>query len=95
VSTAVNGGPQSAGQEEIQRWVLDNCRGLGLKVEGPGSDFFSSGGTSLAAMRLIAAAEERFGEDALPPEDLYEHSSLREIAAVILKHGVPADASDA
>lgn len=68
---------------EIESWVLDTCRELGLLVEDAGDDFFGVGGNSLTAVRLIAKAEERFGEDCLSPDDLFECSAVKEIAAVI------------
>lgn len=67
-------------------WVTEVCRDLNLPVDGPEDDFFAAGGTSLTAMRLIAKVEERFGEDALPPDDLYERSTLGEIAASIRRN---------
>ncbi|GLW70763.1 hypothetical protein Kpho02_30620 [Kitasatospora phosalacinea] len=69
--------------QALQEWVSDACRGLGLDLPDPENDFFESGGTSLTAIRLISRAEEVFGEDALPPEDLFAHSTVREIAAAI------------
>ncbi|QMU77044.1 acyl carrier protein [Streptacidiphilus sp. PB12-B1b] len=92
--SAAEAAHRPATQGEIEQWVIGLCRELGLTVEGAASDFFAAGGTSLQAMRLIAAAEERFGEDALPPDDLYEHSALGEIASVILK-SAPAAGPDA
>ncbi|NEB78362.1 acyl carrier protein [Streptomyces sp. SID14478] len=68
---------------EIESWVLDTCRELGLLVDEVGDDFFGGGGNSLTAVRLIAKAEDRFGEDSLTPDDLFERSTLREIAATI------------
>ncbi|MFI6875964.1 phosphopantetheine-binding protein [Streptomyces sp. NPDC050400] len=68
---------------EIESWVVDTCRELGLLVEAPGDDFFAGGGNSLTAVRLIAKAEERFGEDSLMPDDLFERSTVQEIAATI------------
>lgn len=53
--------------DEIENWVVEVCKGLGLPVTGTDSDFFEAGGTSLTAMRLIGKAEETYGEDALPP----------------------------
>jgi acyl carrier protein len=78
--------PEEQARTQTEQWVLDRCRRLGLPAADTASDFFAIGGTSLAAMRLIAAAEERFGEGALPPDDLYEHSALGEIASVIRKN---------
>ncbi|WP_445397658.1 acyl carrier protein [Streptomyces sp. LE64] len=72
-------------QEELEQWVLSACRDIGLGAEDADSDFFGAGGTSLTAIRLIAKAEEGFGEDALDPEDLFARSSIREIAATILR----------
>ncbi|MFC7896893.1 acyl carrier protein [Streptomyces sp. NPDC057381] len=69
---------------EIETWVMDTCRELGLLVEQPGDDFFAQGGNSLTAVRLIAKAEERFGEDSLPADDLFDRSSVEEIASTIL-----------
>ncbi|RII13407.1 enterobactin synthase subunit F [Streptomyces sp. YIM 130001] len=68
---------------EIESWVVDTCRELGLLVGSPGDDFFGGGGNSLTAVRLIAQAEERFGEDCLSPDDLFERSTMKEIAATI------------
>jgi acyl carrier protein len=69
---------------EIETWVLDSCRELGLLVEGAEDDFFTTGGNSLTAVRLIAKVEDRYGEDCLPPDDLFERSSVGQIAATIL-----------
>jgi acyl carrier protein len=79
---------QSDVQPEIEAWVTETCAGLGLPVKDSWSDFFASGATSMTAMRLIATAEEKFGQDTLPPEDLFECRSVREIAAVIQRNGV-------
>lgn len=73
-------------QEETERWVVGVCRELGLPVEGSDSDFFDAGGSSLAATKLIAKAEDRFGEDALPPDDLFAKSTVREIAESIIRN---------
>ncbi|RJO69222.1 acyl carrier protein [Nocardia panacis] len=72
--------------EEIEQWVGRTCGDLGLSVVDGATDFFEIGGTSLTATRLIARAEERFGVDALPPEDLYERSTIHQIAETIAKH---------
>ncbi|WP_051450915.1 phosphopantetheine-binding protein [Actinospica robiniae] len=85
-ANATENGRRTSSQEEIETWVVDNCRSLGLRVEGAESDFFSVGGTSLAATRLIARAEQDFGDDALPPDDLYEDGCLRAIAAAIFRN---------
>ena len=81
---------------EVQAWLLGALRELGLEAGGPQDDFFELGGTSLTAMRLIAKAERRFGEDALPPDELYERPGLRQIAAGIARNvaAAPAAAAD-
>ncbi|KIZ17548.1 acyl carrier protein [Streptomyces natalensis] len=71
-------------QEEIERWVLSVCEKIGLRAADVNADFFEAGGNSLAAMKIISQAEETFGEDALPPDDLFSRSTVREIAACIL-----------
>jgi Phosphopantetheine attachment site len=79
--------------ERVERWVVDACRSLGLPVEEAGDDFFAAGGTSLTVIRLIARAEAEFGEDCLPPDDVYEHSTVRGMAAVIVANS-PVLAAD-
>lgn len=72
--------------EDIERWVVTTCRGLGLRVDDAEVDFFSCGGTSLAAMRLIATVEDAFGEGVLPLDAFYDHPVLREIAGLIAEN---------
>ncbi|MEV4274522.1 acyl carrier protein [Actinoplanes xinjiangensis] len=67
----------------IQEWLLGTCRDLGLRATGPEDDFFETGGTSLTAIKLIAKVEERYGDGALPPDDLFTQSSMHGIAASI------------
>jgi len=73
-------------KQETEEWVAASWRALGLTVEGPASDFFAVGGTSLAAARFVAGAEELFGEDVLPPEDFFEDSSVAAVAALIRRN---------
>jgi hypothetical protein len=70
----------------ILQWLVDTCRDLGLVVEGPDSDFFAAGGTSLTAVKLIERAEDVYGEDALTPEELFADSRLSDIAAAVERH---------
>lgn len=70
-------------QGKIQQWVVEVCQELGLRLENGDDDFFAAGGTSLTAFRLIGRVEEEFGEESLPPDDLFSRSSVREIAATI------------
>jgi len=84
------------GRVAIERWLVGVCRELGLQVEDAGSDFFEAGGSSLTAVKLLARVEDRFGEEALPAEDLFAESRLREIAQRIQQNSrqseLPADA---
>ncbi|KOV78031.1 acyl carrier protein [Nocardia sp. NRRL S-836] len=80
--------------DTIQAWVVATCQDLGLSVDDD-SDFFRAGGSSLTAVKLIARAEESFGEDALPPEDLFSNSAVREIAESIVRNRQQVDASPA
>ncbi len=72
-----------ATQQEVEEWVAAQYRALNLPATSPDSDFFGLGGTSLAAMRLIAKVEEVFGEGTLPPDDLYDNTTVRAMAALI------------
>ncbi|WP_433174892.1 acyl carrier protein [Actinoallomurus sp. CA-150999] len=72
-----------AGQADLQQWVIGVGRELGLSLQNGDDDFFDGGGDSLDAVRLIERAEEEFGADALPPDDLYSGSTVREIAATL------------
>lgn len=73
-------------QDDVQRWVILVCNSLGLPVDDAGRDFFEAGGTSLTALKLMTRAEERYGEDALPPDDLFAESTIRQIAACIRRN---------
>lgn len=72
---------------DITAWVVRACKDLGLQVETGEDDFFEAGATSLTAVKLIERTEEKFGVDSLPPEDLFERSTLAGIAATILSNG--------
>jgi acyl carrier protein len=94
--SAIESATESESAEvEVEAWLLGALRELGLEAGGPQDDFFELGGTSLTAMRLIAKAEERFGEDALPPDELYERPGLRQIAAGIARNAAVAPAAAA
>lgn len=73
-------------QAATEQWVLELCRGFGLTVPDASTDFFATGATSLTAVRLIARVEEEFGEDSLPPDELYERSTIAQIASTIECH---------
>ena len=75
-----------AAGNQVEQWVIGACRDLGVELDGAEDDLFAAGATSLTAIRLIARVEEEFGEDALPPDDLYEHSTVGAIAATIRRN---------
>lgn len=79
---------------EIESWVVDACRELGLPVENGDDDFFAAGGNSLSAVKIIAKAERAFGEDALPPEDLFRSGKVSEIASTIVANRERARVAD-
>jgi hypothetical protein len=80
----------------IERWLVGACRELGVQVQNAESDFFEAGGSSLTVVKLLARVEDRFGEEALPAEDLFAESRLREMAHRIHQNSrqseLPADA---
>jgi Phosphopantetheine attachment site len=80
--------------DEIEHWLIEVCQSLGLQITGGEEDLFTAGATSLTAIRLITKAEERYGEGALPPDDLYADGRVRQIAASIRRNGGRADAAD-
>ncbi|WP_030800629.1 phosphopantetheine-binding protein [Streptomyces sp. NRRL S-337] len=75
-----------ANDQRVETWLIGVCQELGLKVTTAEDDFFAAGGTSLSAVKLIDRAEEVFGEDALPPDDLFAESSIRAVASVIQRN---------
>lgn len=81
--------------EATLAWVTETCRELGLPVTSADDDFFEIGGTSLAAVRLLAKVEEVYGVDALPPDDLFARSTIRELARSIEVNLSAAAAADA
>ncbi len=83
----MTGSPAPGPDDDIERWVIQVCQSLGLPVDDAGRDFFKAGGTSLTAVKLMARAEERYGDDALPPDDLFAESTIRQIAACIRRNG--------
>ena len=74
-------------------WVIGECKQLGLRVESGNDDFFEAGGTSLTAVKLIERAEREFGDDSLPPDELFTESRIADLAASIQRHRTHADAA--
>ena len=58
---------------------------LGHRKIGTASNFFALGGHSLLAVRLFDRIRKEFGAD-LPISTLFQHQTLRELAAIIPKH---------
>ncbi|WP_066933456.1 acyl carrier protein [Streptomyces sp. NBRC 110611] len=79
-------------QEDVERWVLAVCQEIGLRADSTDADFFEAGGNSLSAMRIISQAEEKYGEDALPPDDLFARSRIGDIAKSIIANSTSAGA---
>jgi acyl carrier protein len=48
-----------------------------------GDDFFELGGNSLTAIKFLSRVEERFGEDVLLPETLYDDARLASLAKAV------------
>jgi amino acid adenylation domain-containing protein len=65
------------------------CEVLGVERTGLDDDFFDLGGHSLLAVRMLARTQESFGAS-LQLSRVFEHSTLRELAAA-----VAADMTDA
>ncbi|MDQ0585310.1 phosphopantetheine-binding protein [Streptomyces rishiriensis] len=78
--------------DKLLAWVVDACKQLGLRVTGGEDDFFEAGGTSLTAVKLIERAEREFGDDSLPPDELFTESRIAEIVASLQRNTKPADA---
>lgn len=68
-----------------QRWLADLWAGvLGVQVDSVDADFFSLGGTSLAAATLVGAIRERVPTVAV--RDLYDRPRLEVLAEFIDSH---------
>ncbi|OLR93705.1 phosphopantetheine-binding protein [Actinokineospora bangkokensis] len=80
-------------QQAVQGWVLDELVALGLPARGAEDDFFAIGGTSMGVVRLVSRAEKEYGEDCLPADELYENSTVRGIAELIVRHAGGAAAA--
>ncbi|WP_240196872.1 non-ribosomal peptide synthetase, partial [Nonomuraea lactucae] len=66
--------------EGAELWLAEQWQEvLGEQVSGPEADFFTAGGTSLAAARLVSVLRTRY--PAVAVTDLYDHPTLRALAA--------------
>jgi acyl carrier protein len=75
--------PQPQTPADIAKWLVETCAELGLGSVSTTDDFFAVGGTSMLAIKLIAKIEDTYGEDVLPPEDLFIVRRLEGVAAII------------
>lgn len=59
-----------------------------LKVEdiATSDDFFDLGGTSLKSVRMVLEVDEAFGENVLPPDQLFVGSRFDEVTAIIRRN---------
>jgi FkbM family methyltransferase len=59
-----------------------------LKVEdvSASDDFFALGGTSLKSVRMMVHVEEVFGENVLPPDQLFDVSRFDQVVAIIRRN---------
>ncbi|MEO3807528.1 Pls/PosA family non-ribosomal peptide synthetase [Sphaerisporangium sp. B11E5] len=77
------GGASPAATAELsgdERWVAERWSGiLGVDAADRDADFFTLGGTSLAAARLVSELRARYPAAAV--RDVYEHPSLGALAA--------------
>ncbi|OMI85425.1 hypothetical protein BSZ07_33605 [Streptomyces sp. M1013] len=77
--------PAEAGQlTEIEEKLAAIWRQV-LKVDdiARSDDFFDLGGTSLKSVRMVLEVDEAFGENVLPPDQLFVASRFDEVAAII------------
>jgi FkbM family methyltransferase len=77
---AVGSGPRP----EIEEKLASIWRRV-LKVEdiSTSDDFFALGGTSLKSVRMVLEVDEAFGENVLPPDQLFVGSRFDEVLAII------------
>jgi len=68
---------------DIETWLAAEFSSLGLQTNGGDTNFFEAGGSSLTAIKLIAKVDDEYGEYVLPPVDLFERPTIRQIAETI------------
>ncbi|MFI6534384.1 Pls/PosA family non-ribosomal peptide synthetase [Nonomuraea sp. NPDC050547] len=70
---------EAADLDGLQAWLAEQWQDiLGQRVSGPDTDFFTAGGTSLAAARLVSTLRGRYPDVAVA--DLYDHPTLSGLA---------------
>ncbi|MEU5259201.1 FkbM family methyltransferase [Amycolatopsis sp. NPDC021455] len=75
---------EAAPAAEIERKLAAIWRRV-LKVTdfAPSDDFFDLGGTSLKSVRMVLEVDEAFGENVLPPDQLFAGSRFDQVVAII------------
>jgi acyl carrier protein len=78
------GSAEGSQLSEIEEKLASIWRRI-LKVEdiSTSDDFFALGGTSLKSVRMVLEVDEAFGENVLPPDQLFVGSRFDEVAAII------------
>ncbi|WP_431911914.1 FkbM family methyltransferase [Micromonospora carbonacea] len=80
---AADTGPTSEVEEKLAAiWR----RLLRVEAVATSDDFFDLGGTSLKSVRMMLEVDEVFGENVLPPDQLFVSSRFDEVAAVIRRN---------
>jgi non-ribosomal peptide synthetase-like protein len=65
-----------------ETWLAEQWTAvLGIAPEGPDADFFTDGGSSLTAARLVSALRERYSSIAV--QDIYQNPTVRALAATM------------
>lgn len=70
--------------DEVLKAIKKEFAAQGVSNVGDSDDFFDNGGTSLGAMELIVALESQFGEGCVSPDQLFENSTPKAIAELIV-----------
>ncbi len=83
---ADDGDPAAARLTDAESWLAERfAEQLGPVAIGPESDFFTLGGSSLAAAKLASALRERYPSIAVA--DVYNHRTLRALASRLAQLG--------
>lgn len=68
---------------DTEKWMMDAWHQIGLDPSEPQCDFFEVGGASLAAMYLIALVDEKYGENIVTTEEIFEKRTIRNLSMMI------------
>ncbi|GIH28111.1 amino acid adenylation protein [Acrocarpospora phusangensis] len=72
----------TGGLSGVEKWLAERWQEiLGVTSGDPAADFFTLGGTSLAAARLVSVLRDQY--PAVAVADLYEHPTLRGLGAFL------------